>query len=135
MLNHSDAAARLAVLELLTGLRVSIAAPKVLAIAEDDGFHDRALRERQVALKFLFENAFDEAEHLAAELTRKHGLFGDRRVDPTRVLAVQLLGAYGRSADAADAVKSARARVWWNPKELRAAAEAAAAAIAARQGG
>lgn len=132
LLSHADAAARLATVELLAGLRVAAAAPKVLAVASSDEFHDRPLRERQVLLKYLFDNTEREAERLASELVRRHGLFGDRRVDPTRLLAVQLLGEYSASEDALEAAKAAAARVWWNPKELRDAAQVAVDGITAR---
>lgn len=135
LLASPDGDVRLDTLALLDRNRLGVASRTVLAVVRQDSFHDQPLRERQLAMKYLFENAPDDAETLACEIAKKHGLFGDKRLNPSRLLAVQMLGAFGSSAEAVEAVKSARSRVWWNSKELREAAKASFERISARRGG
>jgi hypothetical protein len=134
LLAASDGDIRLDTLAMLDRRRLGVASRKVLAVARANSFHDKPLRERQLAMKYLFDLTPDDAESLACEIARKHGLFGDKRLDPSRLLAVQMLAVFGSTSDAFDAVKSARLRVWWNPKELREAAASALERIESRRG-
>ena len=134
LLASNNPEVRLATLSVLDRKRAGVATRKVSATVRDDGFHEKPLRERQMAMKFLFKYAPAEAEGLACEIAKKHGLFGDKRLDPSRLLAVQMLGAFGKTEEAMEAVKSARSRVWWNRKDLREAAATALERIGERRG-
>ncbi|MCB9531882.1 MAG: protein kinase [Myxococcales bacterium] len=130
--SHKQPDVRMSTIKTLSDFRVTVAGPRLLPILASDELHDRPLLERQALLKYLFTASPLETERAAAELTRRAGLFGDKKTDPTRVLAIQLLGEYGTTSVSVEAATACLGRAWWNPRELREAATVALDRLQAR---
>jgi eukaryotic-like serine/threonine-protein kinase len=134
LLRSTDPSTRGAVIEALQVHRPSGIAGRIVHLLREENAHQRPLLERQRMLTLLFELAPVDAEQLAATILRRHGFWASERRNASRLLATQLLGNYGRSVAALDAVRSCERRWWWNTAPLRDAARAAASAIEARIG-
>lgn len=134
LLRSTEPPTRALVIEALQQHRPSGISGRLVHLLREETAHLRPLLERQRLLSLLFELAPLDAEQLASGIVRKHGFWPSERRNASRLLATQLLGSYGRSVVALDAVRTCEQRWWWNPGPLREAARTAAGAIEARLG-
>lgn len=123
---------RTAALDALVRHNVRAAGPRLVALVESESFARRLPDDQREILEALFALNAPRTEQLLAALAQKHGLMKNEELEPTRVLAVRMLGERGASRDTLAAIQEAEALRPWNSAELRAAAAEAIRAMRAR---
>lgn len=134
LLDSHDAKLREAALSTLTRHQVKAAGPSMVRLVESETFMRRPLAEQQRIFEALWLMNAARAESLLIQVIEQHGIMADERMDQTRTVAANVIGAYGTSEQAMIALDNAGRRRPWNTPPLRIAAGAAAEAVASRLG-
>ncbi len=119
LLTDDDERVRRHALDLVVRGRLTAALPQLDARARSVKFHELSLAERGHIMRTALRLDTTKGEQLVVGLLRSEGAFSNRDRDATRVLAADVLGELGRSAEAVRELHALSTYRFWTGGPLK----------------
>ena len=132
LFENRDPGLRIALLGVISRVRLKTAVPQLALRARAQGFDELPIDERRQTLSTLAVLVPSRAETLGIELLLDQRLIPSDAHERTREMAAEMLGSVASSREAVDALTAVSKNRWRNSERVRAAAGRALKAIADR---